>query len=100
MKDRKKNVRKRPLQGENCPPAATNTVSNQSRALGSDAQTVKLVLVDSQNIQNLGPSKASLKRNVNMGVNRSNTRGDSTTMKPSRQRKKPGNSLFYNPCIF
>ncbi|KAF7834003.1 TSL-kinase interacting protein 1 [Senna tora] len=90
LKDRKKSVRKRPLQGENCPPAATNNVSNQSRALGNDAQTVKLVLVDSQNIQNLGPSKASLKRNINMGVNRSNTKGDSTTMKPSRQRKKPG----------
>lgn len=99
MKDRKKNVRKRPLQGENCPPAAPNTVSNQSRAMGNDARTVKLVLVDSQNIQNLGPSKASLKRNVSMGVNRSNTKGDSTTMKPSRQRKKPGDFLLF-PLYF
>ncbi|XP_054822558.1 TSL-kinase interacting protein 1-like isoform X2 [Prosopis cineraria] len=90
MKDRKKNVRRRPLQGENYPPAATNTVSNQNRTLGNDARTVKLVLVDSQNIQSLGTSKASLKRNVNMGINRNNTKGESTTMKPSRQRKKPG----------
>ncbi|XP_028766270.1 TSL-kinase interacting protein 1 isoform X2 [Neltuma alba] len=90
MKDRKKNVRRRPLLGENYPPAAPNTVSNQSRTLGNDARTVKLVLVDSQNIQSLGTSKASLKRNVNMGVNRSNTKGESTAMKPSRQRKKPG----------
>ncbi|KAI9079685.1 hypothetical protein K1719_038306 [Acacia pycnantha] len=90
IKDRKKNVRRRPLLGENYPPAAPNTVSNQNRTLGNDARTIKLVLVDSQNIQNLGTSKASLKRNVNMGVNRSNTKGESIAMKPSRQRKKPG----------
>ncbi|KAG5050846.1 hypothetical protein JHK87_003044 [Glycine soja] len=90
LKDRKKNVRKRPLQGGNCLPSAPTTVSNQSRASGNDAYAVKLVLVDSQNILKLGPSKPSTKRNVNMGVNRSNTKGDSNTMKPTRQRKKSG----------
>lgn len=93
LKDRKKNVRKRPLQGGNCLPAAPTAVSNQSRASGNDAYAVKLVLVDSQNILKLGPSKPSTKRNVNMGVNRSNTKGDSNTMKPTRQRKKSGDSF-------
>ncbi|KAH7511987.1 TSL-kinase interacting protein 1 isoform X1 [Ziziphus jujuba] len=88
LKDRKKNVRKRPSQGENCPPAPS-TFSNQSRASGHDNRTFKLVLVDSQNIQKVGPGKASLKRNLNTGINRSN-KGDSTTMKPARQRRKPG----------
>ncbi|KAH1151235.1 hypothetical protein GYH30_044960 [Glycine max] len=90
LKDRKKNVRKRPLQGGNCLPAAPTAVSNQSRASGNDARAVKLVLVDNQNILKLGPSKPSTKRTVNMGVNHSNTKGDSNTMKPTRQRKKSG----------
>lgn len=89
LKDRKKSVRKRPSQGENCPPNAPSTVSNQNRPSGHDNRTVKLVLVDSHNIQKLGPGKASMKRNVNIGVNRSN-KGDSSTMKPARQRRKPG----------
>lgn len=92
LKDRKKSVRKRPSQGENCPPNAPSTVSNQNRPSGHDNRTVKLVLVDSHNIQKLGPGKASLKRNVNIGVNRSN-KGDSSTMKPARQRRKPGDSF-------
>ncbi|KAF3441833.1 hypothetical protein FNV43_RR15748 [Rhamnella rubrinervis] len=88
LKDRKKSVRKRPSQGENCPPAAS-TFSNQSRASGHDNRTFKLVLVDSQNIQKVGSGKASLKRNINIGINRNN-KGDSTTMKPARQRRKSG----------
>ncbi|XWS55851.1 hypothetical protein CRYUN_Cryun09bG0035400 [Craigia yunnanensis] len=90
LKDRKKNVRKRPSQGENSSPTSPNTVANQSRASGNDARTVKLVLVDSQNIQKLGPGKGSFKRNTNVGVNRSNSKGESNTMKPARQRRKPG----------
>lgn len=90
LKDRRKNVKKRPSQGENSPPAASSTVSNQSRGSGQDARTIKLVLVDSQNIQKLGSGKTSFKRNVNVGVNRSNNKGDSTNMKPARQRRKPG----------
>ncbi|GAV90591.1 Myb_DNA-binding domain-containing protein, partial [Cephalotus follicularis] len=90
LKDRKKNVRKRPSQRENCSPTAASTVSNQSKASGPDTRTFKLVLVDSQNIQKLGSGKGSLKRNFNIGVNRSNSKGDSTTMKAARQQRKPG----------
>lgn len=90
MKDRKKNVKKRSSPGGSCLPPAPTAVSNQSRSSGNDPRAVKLVLVDSQNILKLGPSKSSMKRNVNMGVSRSNTKGDSNTMKPTRQRKKSG----------
>ncbi|KAK7262955.1 hypothetical protein RJT34_30537 [Clitoria ternatea] len=89
LKDRKKNGRKRALRGENGLPTAPDTVSNQGKAPGNDAHAVKLVLVDSQNILKLGPSKSSMKRNVNMGVSR-NTKGDSNNMKPTRRRKKSG----------
>ncbi|XVE96628.1 hypothetical protein REPUB_Repub02eG0239100 [Reevesia pubescens] len=92
LKDRKKNVRKRPSQGENSSPTSPNSITNQSRASGHDARTVKLVLVESQNIQKLGPGKGSVKRNTNVGVNRSNSKGESNTMKPVRQRRKPGAS--------
>lgn len=94
LKDRKKNLRKRPLQGRNSQSPPPNTVSNQTRALGNDARAVKVVLVDTQNIIKLGPSKPPLKRNVNMGVNRSNAKGDSNTMKPTRQRKKSGTTTI------
>ncbi|XP_022742372.1 TSL-kinase interacting protein 1-like isoform X2 [Durio zibethinus] len=63
VKDRKKNVRKRPSQGENSSPTSPNSVANQSRASGNDA-----------------------------GVNRSNGKGESNTMKSARQRRKPGAS--------
>lgn len=98
LKDRKKSVRKRPSQGENCPPA-TSTFSNQSRASGHDNRTFKLVLVDSQNIQKVGSGKASLKRNINIGINRSN-KGDSTTMKPARQRRKSGDLFIFISISF
>ncbi|XP_011651960.1 TSL-kinase interacting protein 1 isoform X2 [Cucumis sativus] len=90
LKDRKKNVRKRPLQGENCPPPIPNAVSNQSRALGHDGRAVKLVLVDTQNIPKLGPRKTASRRNVNVGINRGNNGGYPTVLKPSRQRRKSG----------
>lgn len=92
MKDRKKNVRKRPLQGENCPPPIPSSVSNQSRALGHEGRAVKLVLVDTQNIPKLGPRKTASRRNVNVGINRGNNGGYPTVLKPSRQRKKSGAS--------
>ncbi|KAL5740821.1 hypothetical protein ACOSQ2_030001 [Xanthoceras sorbifolium] len=93
LKDRKRNVKKRSLHGENYSPTAPSTISNQSRAAGPDACMVKLVLVDSQNIQKLGPGKGPLKRNVNIGINRSNNKGDAFAMKPSRQRRKPGGTV-------
>lgn len=83
------------MQGGNCLPPLPTTVSNQSRASGNEARAVKLVLVDSQNILKLGPSKSSMKRNINMAVNRSNTKGDSNTMKSTRQRKKSGDSFQF-----
>ncbi|KAJ6316279.1 hypothetical protein OIU78_019542 [Salix suchowensis] len=87
-KDRRKNVRKRSSQGENGSPATPSIITNQNRASVHDNRTVKLVLVDSQSIQKLG-GKGSLKRNVNMGVIRNNNKGDSTAMKPARQRRNP-----------
>ncbi|XP_039022254.1 TSL-kinase interacting protein 1-like [Hibiscus syriacus] len=92
LKDRKKNVRKRSCQGENSSPTSPNNFTNQSRALGHDAHMVKLFLVESQNIHKLGPGKGSFKRNNNVGVSRSNSKGESNTMKPARQRRKPGAS--------
>ncbi|KAM6593202.1 hypothetical protein CsatA_000905 [Cannabis sativa] len=90
LKDRKKSVRKRPTNGDHSSPTP-NTVINQGRTSGHESRTVKLVLVDSQNIQKVGSGKAPLKRNVNLSINRSNNKGDSTTMKPARQqRRKPG----------
>lgn len=94
LKDRKKSVRKRPPQGEYSSPVPSS-VSNQSRVPGQDNRTVKLVLVDSQNIQKVGSGKASSKRNVNVNTNRGNSKGDSTTMKPARQRRKPGYLCVY-----
>lgn len=91
LKDRKKNIRKRPSQGGNSSSTTPNTVSSQSKASAHDGRAVKLVIVESQNVQKLGPAKgSSLKRSVNVGVNRSNNKGDSSTLKTARQRQKPG----------
>ncbi|CAK7343138.1 unnamed protein product [Dovyalis caffra] len=95
LKDRRKNVKKRSSQGENGSPTTPSIITNQNRASGHDTRTVKLVLVDSQNIQKLGSGKGSLKRNVNMGVIRNNNKGDSPAMKPARQRRKPVSSAAY-----
>ncbi|XP_039002991.1 TSL-kinase interacting protein 1-like isoform X2 [Hibiscus syriacus] len=92
LKYRKKTVRKRPSQGENSSPTSPTDVTNQSRASGHDARTVRLFLVDGQNIHKLGPGKGSFKRNNNVGVSRSNSKGESNTMKPARQRRKLGTS--------
>ncbi|KAK9291498.1 hypothetical protein L1049_019446 [Liquidambar formosana] len=94
LKDRKKNIRRRPSHVENCSPTALTTVSNHNRASGHDNRAVKLVLVDSQNIQKLGSGKgSSLKRSINIGVNRSNSKGDSSAVKTARQRRKPAGSV-------
>lgn len=90
LKDRKKNVRKRPSQGESCAPTTQSNVLNQIRETGNDNQPVKLVLVDSQNIQKLGAGKGSIKRNINIGVNRTNNKGELINVKSARQRRKPG----------
>uniref|UniRef100_A0A2P2LZH9 Uncharacterized protein MANES_09G067200 n=1 Tax=Rhizophora mucronata TaxID=61149 RepID=A0A2P2LZH9_RHIMU len=90
LKDRKKNIRKRPLQGENGSSTAASTVMNQNRASGQDTRTLKLILVDGQNIQKLGTGRGTLKHNINIGVISGNNKGDSTVVKPARRRRKPG----------
>ncbi|KAJ8753977.1 hypothetical protein K2173_001875 [Erythroxylum novogranatense] len=86
LKDRKKNVRKRPSHGENGSPVAPSIVANQNRASGQDTRTVKLVLLDSQNMPKLGSGK--LGRNINIGFFRSNNKGDPTSLKTARKRRK------------
>ncbi|KAH8485201.1 hypothetical protein H0E87_026842, partial [Populus deltoides] len=94
LKDQRKNVRKRSSQGENGSPTTPSIITNQNRASVHDTRTVKLVIVDSHNIQKLG-GKGSLKRNANMGVVRNNSKGDSAATKPARQRRKPVSSAAY-----
>ncbi|PKI65131.1 hypothetical protein CRG98_014445 [Punica granatum] len=91
LKERKKSVRKR-SQGENSSPSPC-TLSSQSRPSAHDSQSVKMVLVDSQNIQKLGPGKPSFKRNVSLGTTRSNSKGESTSLKQPRRRRKPATSF-------
>lgn len=95
LKDRKKSVRRRPSQSENCSSTVPITISNQSRPLGHDGRAVKLVLIDTQNIQKLGsPRGSSLKcNNINLGISRSCRRGESSTVKAGRQRRKPASAV-------
>ncbi|XP_057463692.1 TSL-kinase interacting protein 1 isoform X1 [Actinidia eriantha] len=94
LKDRRKSKRKQPSHGENCSPAIPTNVSNQGRASGHDTHAVKLVLVDSQKIKKLGPVKgSSVRRNVNVGINRSNCKGDSFPAKTVRQRRRPAGTV-------
>ncbi|KAM7526187.1 hypothetical protein LguiA_016089 [Lonicera macranthoides] len=92
LKDRKKSKRKRHCQEENCSPTASSaTVSNQGKTLSQDARAVKVVFVDKRNIQKLGAGKgSSLRRNANIGINRTNCKGESSPVKKARQRRKPG----------
>ncbi|KAL2933236.1 TSL-kinase interacting protein 1 [Bienertia sinuspersici] len=91
----KKDLKKRAVQGENCssPPTTntTTTTTNQNKLSGNDARAVKTVVVDSQNVQKAGQGRGtSTKRNSNMGVIRSNYKGESSQTKPPRQRRKSG----------
>nr|XP_033514015.1 TSL-kinase interacting protein 1 isoform X2 [Nicotiana tomentosiformis] len=90
LKDRKKNVRRRPSQGESSSTAAAS-LSSHSRVSTNDSRTVKVVLLDDQGIQKFGSGKgSSLKRHVTMGVNRSNAKVDSSPVKNARHRRKIG----------
>lgn len=90
MKDRKKNVKKRTVQGENYS-SPSPTTTNQNKIPGNDARGVKVVVVDSQNVQKAGQGKgSSTKRNSNIGVIRSSYKGESSHPKPTRQRRKCG----------
>ncbi|KAL5716989.1 TSL-kinase interacting protein [Ranunculus cassubicifolius] len=89
LRDRKKNVRRRASQKENCSSSSPATVSFQ----GKDTPAVKGVLVNSQNIQRVASGKgSSQKRGVNNGTNRSNNKVDLSTVKVTRQRRKTGNT--------
>lgn len=90
LKDRKKNVRRRPSQGESSSTAAAS-LSSHSRVSTNDSRTVKVVLLDNQDVQKFGSGKgSSLKRHVTMGVNRSNAKVDSSPVKNARHRRKIG----------
>lgn len=101
LKDRKKSKRKRHCQEENCSPTASSAmVSNQGKALSQDGRAVKVVFVDKRNIQKLGAGKgSSLRRNANIGINRTNCKGESSPVKKARQRRKPGDFNPSDPII-
>lgn len=91
LKDRKKNVRRRPSQGESSSTAAASP-SSHGRVSTNDSRTVKVVLLDNQDVQKFGSGKgSSLKRHVTMGVNRSNAKVDSS-VKNARHRRKIGSA--------
>lgn len=81
--------------GENSSPSQCS-LSSLSRPSPYDNRTVKMVLVDSQNIQKLGPGKPMFKRSVSLGTTRGNNKGESASVKQPRQRRKPGMSLDIN----
>ncbi|XP_060201493.1 TSL-kinase interacting protein 1 isoform X1 [Lycium barbarum] len=91
LKDRKKNVRRRPSQGESSSTAAAS-LSSHGRVSTTDNRTVKVVLLDNQDVQKFGSGKgSSLKRHVTMGVNRSNAKADSS-VKNARHRRRIGSA--------
>ncbi|XP_042476305.1 TSL-kinase interacting protein 1-like, partial [Macadamia integrifolia] len=90
LKDRKKNIKRRPAQGENCPPGSPTTVPVHSKTSGQDIRAVKVV-VDGQSILKVGSGKgSSVKRNTSAGIIQSNNKGDSSTLRTARQRRKTG----------
>ncbi|GAB2272317.1 TSL-kinase interacting protein [Dionaea muscipula] len=83
-KDRKKNVKKRSSHGENISDSSLASFPSQSKPSGNDSRAVKLVLVDSQNIQKSGHAR-SVRRNTHAGVCR---KRDTSPTKASRQHRK------------
>lgn len=93
LKDRKKNTRRRAPQNENCSTSSPVTHSFQNKVSGHDTRSVRQGNVDSQNIQKVASGKGSLpKRGANNGTKRSNSKGDLSTLKTTRQRRKTGGS--------
>ncbi|CAN4121513.1 unnamed protein product [Withania somnifera] len=91
LKDRRKNVRRRPSQGESSSTAAASP-SSHGKVSTNDSRTVKVVVLDNQDLQKTGSGKgSSLKRQVTMGVNRSNAKVDSS-VRNARQRRKTGSA--------
>ncbi|PIN11171.1 Polycomb-group transcriptional regulator [Handroanthus impetiginosus] len=88
LKDRKKNIKKRVSSGENNSSIPNISAANHVRASGHDNRAVKMVLVDSQNIQKVGSGKGALfKRNVNIGPN---GKVDPASVKTAKHRRKGG----------
>ncbi|XP_020549588.1 TSL-kinase interacting protein 1 isoform X2 [Sesamum indicum] len=91
LKDRKKNIKKRLSTGENNSSIPNIPAGNQVRASGHDNRAVKMVLVDSQNIQKVGTGKGALfKRHINIGMSRTNCKVDPASMKTAKHRRKTG----------
>ncbi|KAK4432462.1 TSL-kinase interacting protein 1 [Sesamum alatum] len=91
LKDRKKNIKKRLSTGENNSSIPNIPAGNQVRASGHDNRAVKMVLVDSQNIQKVGTGKGALfKRHLNIGMSRTNCKVDPASVKTAKHRRKTG----------
>ncbi|KAL0333382.1 UNVERIFIED_CONTAM: TSL-kinase interacting protein 1 [Sesamum angustifolium] len=91
LKDRKKNIKKRLSSGENNSSIPNIPAGNQVRASGHDNRAVKMVLVDSQNIQKVGTGKGALfKRHLNIGVSRTSCKVDPASIKTAKHRRKTG----------
>lgn len=82
LKDRKKSIKKRPFHGENCSITQSHHMNR-----------VNVVLVDGQTTQNLGSGKgSSLRRNASTCIDRNNCKGDLSSAKQARQRRRSGNA--------
>ncbi|KAL6585400.1 TSL-kinase interacting protein 1 [Orobanche minor] len=91
LKDRKKNIKKHLSSEENNPPIPSISASNQVRPPGLDNRTVKMLLVDSQNIQKVKTGKGALfKRHMNMETSRTNCKVDPPSVKTAKHRRKTG----------
>ncbi|KAK9118220.1 hypothetical protein Scep_016313 [Stephania cephalantha] len=91
LKDRKKNIRKRPSQGENSSSGSPTSVSVHGKPSGHDNRAVKVVIDDSQSIQKVGSGKgSSVKRNVNTGSSRGNNKVNLSAVKAVKQRRRNG----------
>lgn len=89
LRDRKKNTKKRLSTGENN--SSMPNITNQVRASGHDNRGVKMVILDSQNIEKVGTGKGSLfKRHANIGMSRTNCKVDQATVRTVKHRRKTG----------
>lgn len=92
LKDRNKNRRRRPCQGESYL-SASSTASVPRKALENDNHPVKMLVVDSQHTQKLGVIKeSSLKRNMSAKI--TFTKGELPTTRTVRQYRRPGAASY------
>ncbi|KAL6519376.1 TSL-kinase interacting protein 1 [Orobanche gracilis] len=91
LKDRKKNIKKHLTSGENNPPIPSMPASNQVRPPGHGNCTVKMLVVDSQNIPKVKTGKGALfKRHMNMETSHTNCKVDPSSVKTAKHRRKTG----------